>query len=290
MWPLDRRAVRARRAHRAPRGRGDRGRRARAAPGVGALRRRACSTRRRSTAPTTRYAPPAGVAARHGEALGHMLAVMQSVAPRAPGGHVVSDASTTARAGRRGARPGDPRPHDRGPRDPARRRATTAGACESRSRRRTPAARRSTRSATPSRSRAADAGFADVEVVLQLKPAWTTRLDERGRAAQAARLRDRAAVGPRDRLPARAGAGRVPALRLGGRRASSPASARRRARPSTLPRLPRAVRSLQGPLMRGPHRLEVADVRRLTDGVDRGRTSRCRTTSPRSSPTRPAST
>ena len=56
---------------------------------------------------------------------------------------------------------------------------------------------------------------------MQLKPAWTTRwMSEDGRR----KLREYGiapAVGPRDRLPARAGAGRVPALRLGGRPASS---------------------------------------------------------------------
>ena len=205
MWPLRGRAVRARRAHRAPRRRGGRRRRARAAPGVGALvggvleeatldrpddalrgHRRASRRAHRGARPRARR-----------DAVD---------APRAPGGDVVSDRRAPARAGGRGAR-------TRRSRSSRSRTSGSSATCPV-------DAGRLTVTLTPTYSGcpaidpirdavagcAADAGFDDVEVVLQLKPAWTTEWMSRGRPAQAARVRDRAAVGPRDRLPAHAAA------------------------------------------------------------------------------------
>ena len=73
---------------------------------------------------------PAGARRRHGEAFGHMLAVMQSVAPRVPGGDVV-------RTGRRAARAWSPRSRTR--RSPCSRSRTSGSCAASRRRRRAPA-------------------------------------------------------------------------------------------------------------------------------------------------------
>ena len=183
--------------------------------------------------PDTTYAATGGRRGEHSEALGHLLADHAVDAPRLPGGDVVSDRSSACASWS----PTVPDPEIpvltiedlgilRDVSDDAGRLTITL----------TP-----TYSGCPAidpirdavAGCAADAGFDDVEVVLQLKPAWTTDVDEPGRPPQAARLRHRAAVGPRDRLPAHAAARRLPALRLAGHERSSPASARRRARRST---------------------------------------------------------
>jgi ring-1,2-phenylacetyl-CoA epoxidase subunit PaaD len=96
----------------------------------------------------------------------------------------------------------------------------------------------------------AASGVEDVEVRTVLAPAWTTGLDERGRQAQAAGVRHRAARSAVRRAGAAADppAGVVPAVRLQRHRGDDALRLHLLQVDVAVPVLPRAVRPLQGAL------------------------------------------
>ena len=106
------------------------------------------------------------------------------------------------------------------------------------------------------REQLAAIGVAEVDLVQQLSPPWTTDWMAPAAKAQLAAFgiappqgaRREGRRGRHQPAAPRAGARAVPALRLARTRGSSRSSARRRARRTTVRRVPRAVRLLQAPL------------------------------------------